>query len=112
MRGRRAALHRSGHVTIDDRWEAAGPDTEVRLLLAGSVTTGDGWARVTPLDGATPVRITWPAGAPHTLVVRELDDPMLTDVWGDRLSRLAISAGGRTELRVTVEQERTEDERP
>ncbi|WHE36696.1 heparinase II/III family protein [Microbacterium sp. BDGP8] len=109
---RRAALHRSGHVTIDDRWEAAGPDTEVRLLLAGSVTTGDGWARVTPLDGATPVRITWPTGAPHTLVVRELDDPMLTDVWGDRLSRLAISAGGRTELRVTVEQERNEDERP
>ncbi|MFS0713997.1 heparinase II/III family protein [Microbacterium sp. 2P01SA-2] len=109
---RRAALHRSGHVTIDDRWEAAGPDTEVRLLLAGSVTTGDGWARVSPLDGATPVRITWPAGAPHTLVVRELDDPMLTDVWGDRLSRLAISVDGRAELRVTVEQERNEDERP
>lgn len=109
---RRAAHHRSGHVTIDDRWEAAGPDTEVRLLLAGSVTTGDGWARVSPLDGATPVRITWPAGAPHTLVVRELDDPMLTDVWGDRLSRLAVDVDGRTELRVTVEQERNEDERP
>ncbi|RAZ33153.1 heparinase II/III family protein [Microbacterium sp. SMR1] len=109
---RRAALHRSGRVTIDDRWEAAGPDTEVCLLLAGSVTTGDGWARVSPLDGATPVRITWPAGAPHTLVVRELDDPMLTDVWGGRLSRLAVDVDGRTELRVTVEQERNEDERP
>jgi len=37
---------------------------------------------------------------------------MLTDVWGERLSRLAVDVDGRAELRVTVEQERNEDERP
>lgn len=108
---RRAVLRKSGDVVIDDRWEGARPGTEVRLLLAGTVITGDGWARVTPLEGATPVRITWPADAPHTLSVRELDDPMLSGVWGARLTRLAVGADGRTELRVTVEQERNEDER-
>lgn len=109
---RRATLRRrSRDVVIDDRWEAAGPGTEVRLLLAGTVTTGAGWAHVVPLDGARPVRITWPADAPHAIVVRELDDPMLSGVWGPHLTRLAVGVDDRAELRVTVEQERNEDER-
>jgi hypothetical protein len=81
------------------------------LLLAGAVTTGAGWAHVVPLDGARPVRITWPADAPYAVVVRELDDPMLSGVWGTHLTRLAVGVDDRVELRVTVEQERNEDER-
>ncbi len=34
--------------------------------------------------------LSWPAGLPFTTVVRELDDPMLSDVWGPRLTRLDI----------------------
>ncbi|QLD12390.1 heparinase II/III domain-containing protein [Microbacterium oleivorans] len=102
---------RAARVEIHDRWQGAGPATAVRLLLAGEVTAGPGWARVVPLDGAGPVRIAWAADAPHTLEARDLDDPMLSDVWGRSLTRLEIGVDGRTELRVTVEQERNEDER-
>lgn len=109
---RRASIDRhAARVEVHDRWDGAGSGTEVRLLLAGEVTTGPGWARVVPPAGGAPVRIAWSPDAPHALTVRDLDDPMLSDVWGGSLTRLEIGVDGRTELRVTVEQERNEDER-
>ena len=65
--------------------------THVHLVVAGSVRTGPGRAEIEALDGAGVVIVTWePAGAPCTTTVRDLDDPMLREVWGDRLTRLDI----------------------
>ncbi|WP_223878322.1 heparinase II/III family protein [Microbacterium radiodurans] len=96
-------------VTIDDRWRDAAPGTTVRLLLAGDVATEPGRARIVPVAAAAPVVIRWPESARHTLAVRELDDPMLSGVWGERLMRLDIHVDDRDELRVTIEQEPNED---
>ncbi|RSM65376.1 hypothetical protein DMB66_16050 [Actinoplanes sp. ATCC 53533] len=93
---RTARLDRtSGAVTVRDSWElapggSAGP-TLIHLVVAGRVSAGDGHARIIALDGAGVVDLAWePAGAPVTVTVRELDDPLLRDVWGDRLTRLDI----------------------
>ncbi|SDQ29632.1 Heparinase II/III-like protein [Microbacterium sp. cf332] len=110
---RRATLDRTtGRVEVDDRWAGARTGTRVRLLLAGTVTCGPGWARIVPVDAARAVRVSWPADAPYEVDIRPLADPMLSDVWGPRLTRLDIGVDDRTDLRVTVEQERNEDERP
>ncbi len=93
----------TGCVHLSDRWDTAGPGSVLHLLLAGEVTVSPGRARVLPLGGARPVRLTWPADAAHRVDVRELDDPMLSDVWGTRLTRLAIVLDGRDRLRVTIE---------
>jgi hypothetical protein len=46
---------------------------------------------VTALDGAGSVRINWePSFVRCDTTVRTLDDPMLSNVWGDRLTRLDI----------------------
>lgn len=109
---RRAGLDReSGTVRIDDRWSGAGPGTAVTLLVAGEVVVSDGLARVTPLGGGRAVRISWAADAAAAVAVRELDDPMLSGVWGDRLTRMEIAVDDRESLRITVEQEPSEDER-
>ena len=65
---------------------------------------------VTPLDGATPVRISWPDGIAASLVVGELDDPMLTSVWGARLTRLDLDVTARDSVTVTVELDLTNPE--
>jgi hypothetical protein len=106
-----ATLDRAaGRVVVDDAWQLDpwdGPDSEprttVRLLLAGAVELAPGEARVTSLDRADPVVVRWDADATATLVVRPLDDPMLREVWGERLSRLDIDVTTRAQLRVTVE---------
>jgi hypothetical protein len=108
---RSATLDRAaGRVAIEDSWvlgpwKGADPEppTTVRLLLAGSVKLAEGEARVTPLDGATPVVVRWDAGAAAALTVQPLDDPMLRDVWGESLTRLDIDVTARSQLRVTVE---------
>ncbi len=82
--------------------------TQVRMLIAGDITLGSGCATVVPLDGARPVRITWPAGIPAALVVRELDDPMLADVWGSRLTRLDLDVAACQDVTVTVELDSTD----
>ncbi|WP_239539595.1 heparinase II/III family protein [Microbacterium sp. B35-04] len=85
--------------------------TQVRMLLAGDVRREQGSAVVvTPLDGATPVRISWPDGVTASLVVRELDDPMLTSVWGARLTRLDLDVTARDSVTVTVELDLTNPE--
>lgn len=81
------------------------------MLLAGDVRLEDAETLlVTPLDGASPVRISWPAGVHAALVVRELDDPMLSDVWGRSLTRLDLDVTTRDHLVVTIELDQTNAE--
>ncbi|WP_239453082.1 MULTISPECIES: heparinase II/III family protein [Microbacterium] len=84
--------------------------TEVRILLAGEVRRDAASVTVTPLDGATPVRISWPEDVEACLVVRELDDPMLTSVWGARLTRLDLDVTSRRGIAVAVELDLTNAE--
>ncbi|MFC0197344.1 heparinase II/III family protein [Microbacterium arthrosphaerae] len=84
--------------------------TQVRMLLAGDVRRDAASVIVTPLEGATPLRISWPAGIDATLVVRELDDPILTSVWGPRLTRLDLDVMERGRIAVTVELDQTNAE--
>ena len=108
---RSVRLHRAeGSVAVDDAWAfepgAADAGTAVRMLLAGGVELGDGEALVTPLHGAPAVRIRWPAGIPAILAVRPLDDAMLSDVWGQSLTRLDLDVTGRDSISVTVHLDR------
>ncbi|KTS07900.1 heparinase II/III domain-containing protein, partial [Microbacterium testaceum] len=106
---RRARLDRvAGRVEIDDAWRFAddaptGDDTLLHLLVAGDVRLETGGARVIPEGGARPVRLRWPEDVAATAEVRHLDDPMLTEVWGGHLTRLALPLASRTQLQVTVE---------
>ncbi|MBF9135015.1 hypothetical protein I0C86_39760, partial [Plantactinospora sp. S1510] len=109
---RTARLERhSGRVVVVDAWTldptAEPPPTHVHLLVAGQVRLGDGRAEVTALDGAGRVGLSWrPASAPCTATVRPIEDPMLFDVWGARLHRLAIDVtafGPAGEFVLTVE---------
>ncbi|WP_194409988.1 heparinase II/III domain-containing protein [Microbacterium cremeum] len=125
-----------GRVVIEDTWTASAPATHdhtthppvverarnerdetrprehttVRMLLAGEVRLSAASAHVTPLDGATPVRIAWPEGIGTSIVVLELDDPMLSSVWGPRLTRLELDVTTRERVAVTVEQDLTNAE--
>jgi hypothetical protein len=109
---RTARLDRpGGRVTITDRWEldalAGAPPTEVHLLLAGDVSLGAGSAVVTALEGAGSVVLRWqPATVAVVAEVRALTDPMLSEVWGDHLTRLSFDVGAATSgmLTVTVEE--------
>jgi hypothetical protein len=90
-------------VRVRDSWDLAPsthPEpTRAHLVLAGAVELGDGHAVVTAPDGAGSVRLTWePMSARVDTTVRMLDDPMLSNVWGDRLTRLDVdvSAFGPT----------------
>lgn len=102
---RDVALDRvASRVTIDDAWTVMGDEvTSVRLLLAGEVRLDGTSAHIVPLDGARPVRVTWTPAAPASLTVRELDDPMLSEVWGKRLTRLELDVSSLTCVSVTVE---------
>lgn len=102
-------------VRIHDAWRFTQPSsaeavgaTQLRLLLAGEITL-DGpdahGATVTPLADAPRIRITWDEGVHATLTPIELEDPMLTDVWGPRLVRLDLDVAHRSTLTVTVRQE-------
>lgn len=92
-------------VAIDDAWVLEGADSRasVRLLIAGDVRLLNSSALITPLGGARPVRLSWTPGAAATLTVRELDDPMLSEVWGERLTRLELDVSSLNMLSVTVE---------
>ncbi|MFI6066655.1 hypothetical protein ACIA47_15540 [Micromonospora sp. NPDC051227] len=87
---------RGGHVEIVDTWAidpaVEPPPTHVHLLVAG----------------AGRIRLSWrPASALCAATVRPIEDPMLLDVWGARLHRLAIDVtafGPSGELVLTVEE--------
>ena len=77
-------------------------------LLAGDVRCPQpGLVTIQPLDGARTTRLTWdPATVTSSLTVRPLDDPMLSDVWGDHLTRLDLAvddSAGHGSLVVTIE---------
>lgn len=98
-------------VVVDDAWAAAtDAPTQVRMLLAGDVHPDAASVVVTPLDGAPPLRISWPEGIAASLVERELDDPVLSSVWGARLTRLDLDVTTRDTLAVTVELDLTNAE--
>ena len=106
---RTAALARGpvARIQVDDAWripDGPGADT-FRLLVAGEVALGEDGAVVTPIGPARRLRIGWPSGTVARLVVRELDDPMLTSVWGDRLTRIDLDVSDRDELTVAFTQE-------
>jgi hypothetical protein len=109
---RSVALDRTpGRVTVTDSWSLSGDGgpTTIRWLLAGSVTLGEGWAEVVALDDAGTLRLSWaPGDAPGVVTVAKLDDPMLSDVWGERLTRLDIdvTALGRSGTLVVTVHER------
>ncbi|WP_298455795.1 heparinase II/III family protein [uncultured Cellulomonas sp.] len=97
---RTAGLDRtSGAVTIEDRWDLApdptpAPSSCVHVLLAGDVVLDGRRAVVTALAGAGTVALTWAGTARGAhLEIRRLDDPMLGEVWGERLTRLVIDVG-------------------
>ncbi|MFB7797769.1 heparinase II/III family protein [Isoptericola sp. NPDC056134] len=90
---------------LDDRRDDGRDDpaaTTVRFLLAGDVSLTPGSAVVVPLDGAPPLRLTWPPDVPAALVDRPLDDRVLSEVWGDRLARLDLTVTARADLQVAI----------
>lgn len=102
---RTAYLDRAaGEVVVVDSWQsdsAAGatgaePNSNtVRYLLAGEVRlTGAGSAVVHAIEGAGDIVLGWePPTTPAQLTEQKLDDPMLSQVWGDRLVRLSLDLG-------------------
>ncbi|MEV6343072.1 heparinase II/III family protein [Actinoplanes sp. NPDC051851] len=94
---RTARLERAADtVTIRDEWDLqrGGPGTRVHLIVAGDVRLGPEGAEVTALEGAGAAQIAWSPPVPATMTVRDLDDPWLTGVWGDRLTRVEIDVSG------------------
>ncbi|SIT68459.1 heparinase II/III family protein [Microbacterium sp. RU33B] len=108
---RTATLDRAHEVVrIDDAWELGEvsgeePETTVRMLVAGALELAADHARITPLDGATPIIVRWPADVTARVVERGLDDPMLSDVWGARLARIDLSVTTTRALSITVEKD-------
>ena len=102
----------TGAVTVTDEWRLtggadAGAATSVHLLLAGTVRTSAGAAEVDALGGAGTALLTWEPAVPCVVTERLLDDPMLADVWGDRLTLLALDVsqlGPAGSFRLTVEE--------
>lgn len=98
-----------GTVVIDDGWNlppgpAEGtPDVDITYLLAGTVRLGhDATATVTP-DGIPAVETTrgvhlrWtPATAVVLVDEWHLDDPLLSGVWGEKLTRLRFRMPAET----------------
>jgi hypothetical protein len=124
---RRTVRLADGAVTVHDEWAvagagAAGPrsksgdgirsgDVQLRYLVAGDVAlAGPGRLTGTSLGGA-PFELAWTPALAATLVNQPLDDPLLTRVWGERLTQLRLDAATVAAVSVTVrrisEQERT-----
>ena len=95
-----------GDVSHDSDHHA--PADEVRLLLHGEVRlTGEGAASVRAPGTSRDAVLRWDAAAATArLTTREVDDPLLAGVWGERLTRLdlvlAPAARGDAGFAVTV----------
>lgn len=95
-----------GRVRVRDEWRSAvGAAHRWHLVLAGKVDidAAGATARVSPLSGASPVVIRWPAGVRSTVTRRDLGDPLLTEVWGASLTRLELDVSDRPDVVVTFE---------
>ncbi|MDR1512772.1 MAG: heparinase II/III-family protein, partial [Propionibacteriaceae bacterium] len=105
--GRRA--ERDARVVVADEWVGA-EDVVSRHVLAGDVVERlDNGLVVRTLGGGL-FQWRWDPGLQAELEGWELEDPLLTRVWGDRLTVLALDASGRDRLTVTGrrhEQKRT-----
>ncbi|MFI1990741.1 heparinase II/III family protein [Actinoplanes sp. NPDC020271] len=110
---RTARLDRADNaVTVRDQWElapAGHTPTRVHLVVAGRVELGHGHAVITARDGAGVLTVSWSPPVPCATTVRELDDPLLSEVWGDHLTRLEIDVSGLGSigtLDLTVKEQR------
>jgi hypothetical protein len=83
--------HHRGVTTIRDTWPAfsAPTPTSWRIVVAGVVLDAETPARIRTREGAVAL-IEWDSTYDAEWDQRELDDPMLADVWGSTLSRLTI----------------------
>ncbi|RVX47641.1 heparinase II/III-like protein [Nonomuraea polychroma] len=108
---RTAALDRhASHVTIGDAWAFTGDGAPsvLHFLVNGQVNQPSaGQVVVRPPHGARAVRVAWDPGvATAAFTVRRLADPMLSEVWGEQLTRLELrlpgTARGAIEVRVGV----------
>lgn len=97
---------RHGTVTITDEWLHSGTPERpsvLHYLLAGEVTPVPDGVLVRSLGGHL-VHIGVPDGVPADLTPRELTDPMLYDVWGERITRLDLTVAapaGTLTVRIT-----------
>lgn len=102
-------------VELDDEWEldpwidGDEPATTIRLLIAGRVALRGGGATIVPLEGAPRVRLTWSPPVPASLVGRPLEDPMLSEVWGERLTRLDLVVTDQRALDLAIELDEPDD---
>ncbi|UFU02619.1 heparinase II/III-family protein [Ruania suaedae] len=105
----REARWERSEVLLTDRWEfAAMPErpSALHLMLAGEVTLTGTRADIVPLEGANPVRLAWSGDVTGAdLEDMPLEDPLMSEVWGERLTRLRLhlapSARGEAVLRIT-----------
>jgi hypothetical protein len=103
----------AARIVISDSWdlEAQTPElpTRIQFVAAGQAVVDTGKVVITALDDAGSVTLTWePARVPCVATVREMDDPMLSDVWGDRLTRLEFEVtalGPAGTFVVTIQEE-------
>ncbi|MGO3885982.1 MAG: heparinase II/III domain-containing protein [Mycetocola sp.] len=113
---RTAVIDRSTErIVIEDQWTtgdntSAAVGTSVHLIIAGDITLGNGAAHITPLNGARPLHLRWDPVVPASLERKDLTDPMLSDVWGTHIHRLALTLAGQTHIRVVVEQDSSTEE--
>lgn len=98
-------------VRVVDAWESSGPapDSLSHWMIAGEVEPGDGFARIRTATGSS-VSLTWDDVAEARWETKELEDPMLADVWGPSLSRLTLTVhhpdANVGELALTVKVDR------
>ncbi|MGP0224203.1 heparinase [Paenarthrobacter sp. NCHU4564] len=91
----------AGTVVIDDRWNLPSPppdgthDVDITYLVAGTARLGqDATATITPegiptVAGGRGVQLRWkPATAVVLVDEWHLDDPLLGEIWGEKLTRL------------------------
>ena len=84
----------------------------LHLIVAGDVDLDAGSALVHPIADGRAVRVRWPDSIDARAEVRDLDDPLLTEVWGPRLTRLALPLASRTTFRLTVELDTPTEDTP
>ena len=78
--------------------------TVLRLILSGEVTLEADRARVVPRGDGGSIDIRWSSGAEPSASALELDDPLLTAVWGTRLTRIDLDVTRLCTCALTIEQ--------